>query len=105
MQNPFHTSKPCKIFYYTVSFSSYDLAEVVKETSHTQSNENNPEWSVTFEQFLASVMKEDVLVDYFDRKIEVVTKLKQFGDMKLKRQCSVPVTGVTQSVFYAWTVY
>ena len=82
-----------------VSYSSYDLASVVNETKEVAEN-TNPEWSVTFEQFVASVMNESCLVDFFDRKIEVVTKLKQFGDIKMKRQSSVPVTG-SQSVFYA----
>ena len=78
-----------------VSYSSYNLAE----TKETKEN-TNIEWSVTFEQFVASVMNESCLVDFFDRKIDVVTKLKQFGDIKMKRQSSVPVTG-SQSVFYA----
>ena len=82
-----------------VSYSAYDLASVVKETKETTENAN-PEWSVTFEQFVASVMNESCLVDFFDRKIDVVTKLKQFGDIKMRRQSSVPVTG-SQSVFYA----
>ena len=82
-----------------VSYSAYDLASVVKETKETTEN-TNPEWSVTFEQFVASVMNESCLVDFFDRKIDVVTKLKQFGDIKMRRQSSVPVTG-SQSVFYA----
>ena len=82
-----------------VSYSSYDLANVVKETTETTENAN-PEWSVTFDQFVANVMNESCLVDFFDRKIDVVTKLKQFGDIKMKRQSSVPMTG-SQSVFYA----
>ena len=54
-----------------VSYSAYDLASVVKETKETTEN-TNPEWSVTFEQFVASVMNESCLVDFFDRKIDVV---------------------------------
>ena len=76
------------------SISSYDLSSCFKET-------NNLEWSVTFEQFLASIMNESCLVDYFDHQVDVVTKLKKYGDTKLNRHESVSTTG-SKSVFYAW---
>jgi hypothetical protein len=85
-----------------MSFSSYDLAEAVKDEAkkpHTQLD-YNPQWSVTFEQFLASVLNECCLVDYFDTKVDVVAKLKEFTDTKMKRQESVQVSG-SKSVFYA----
>lgn len=75
------------------SISSYDLSSCFKET-------NNLEWSVTFEQFLASIMNESCLVDYFDHQVDVVTKLKKYGDTKLNRHESVSTTG-SKSVFYA----
>ena len=75
------------------SISSYDLSSCLRET-------NNPEWSVTFEQFLASIMNEGCLVDYFDHQVDVVSKLKKFGDTKLNRHESVCTTG-SKSVFYA----
>jgi len=75
------------------SISSYDLSSCLRET-------NNPEWSVTFEQFLASIMNESCLVDYFDHQVDVVSKLKKFGDTKLNRHLSVDTTG-SKSVFYA----
>ncbi len=79
------------------SMSSYDLACAVKKEDF------NPEWSVTFEQFLASIMNESCLVDYFDQKINVVSKLKMFADAKLKRQESsnFVTPAVSKSVFYA----
>lgn len=80
-----------------ISYSSYDLASVLKKEDKLKSHQ---EWSVTFEQFLASAMNEGCLVDYFDHKMDVVAKLKQFGDSKMKRQDSVQVSG-SRSVFYA----
>lgn len=76
------------------SVSSYDLSAVLKE----QKESDNYDWSVTYEQFLANVMSEECLVDFFDRQIDLMTKLKAFGDIKMKRQESVPVS---KSVFYA----
>ena len=78
------------------SVSSYDLSAVLKE----QKESDNYDWSVTYEQFLANVMSEECLVDFFDRQIDLMTKLKAFGDIKMKRQESVPVAG-SKSVFYA----
>lgn len=78
------------------SVSSYDLSAVLKE----QKESDNYDWSVTYEQFLANVMSEECLVDFFDRQIDLMTKLKAFGDIKMKRQESVPVSG-SKSVFYA----
>ena len=77
------------------SISSYDLS------SCFQKETNNLEWSVTFEQFLASIMNESCLVDYFDHQVDVVTKLKKYGDTKLNRHESVDTAG-SKSVFYAW---
>merc|ERR1712004_591917 len=61
------------------SVSSYDLSAVLKEQK--ESSADNYDWSVTYEE---------CLVDFFDRKIDVMTKLKAFGDIKMKRQESVP---------------
>ena len=81
------------------SISSYDLSSCLK-TAAEKNNQNNPEWSVTFEQFLASIMNESCLVDYFDHHVDVVSKLKMFGDTKLNRHESVSTSG-SKSVFYA----
>merc|ERR1719273_2570689 len=83
----------------STSISSYDLSSCLK-TAAEKNNQNNPEWSVTFEQFLASIMNESCLVDYFDHHVDVVSKLKMFGDTKLNRHESVSTSG-SKSVFYA----
>ena len=77
------------------SVSSYELSAVLKEQAV-----DNFDWSVTYEQFLANVMSEECLIEYFDRQIDVIAKLKAFGDIKMRRQESIPVTG-SKSVFYA----
>ena len=66
------------------SISSYDLSAVLKETKN-----DNPDWSVSYEQFLANIMNEACLVDFFDRQIDLMANLKAFGDIKMKRQDNV----------------
>ena len=87
------------------SFSCYDLAAAIAGPGEPGRSEiskkvDNPDWSVTFEQFLASVLNESCLVEFFDKKVDVATKLRQYGDSKMERQISVNLTG-SKSVFYA----
>ncbi len=96
-----------------VSFSSYDLGAIARrEDSSSDTNNSKPssarkeasdddaDWAITFEQFLASVLNESCLVDFFDKKIDVRENLKKYGDTKMERQPSVSVKG-SKSVFYA----
>lgn len=79
-----------------MSASSYDL----KDACSKPNEEEESQWSITFEQFLASVLNEGCLVNFFEQKVDVVNKLKQFSNAKLlRRHDSVPVTG-SKSVFY-----
>lgn len=55
-------------------------------------------WSISFEQFLASVLNESVLVDYFDRKIPIQLGLDKMNSNRLMRQDSISL--VNRSVFY-----
>lgn len=43
------------------------------------------EWSISFEQILASVLTEPALVSYFEKKVDIVQKMKQ---KKVERQIS-----------------
>merc|ERR1712126_438880 len=58
------------------------------------------DWSITFEQFLASILNESCLVAFFDQKIDILKQLKVYhSDKLLKRQESVvPLTG-SKSIF------
>ena len=75
------------------SYSSYELSAGAKDAK-------NPEWSVTFEQVLANITNEDCLVNYFDQKVDVVSKLRQVGDTKLMLR-SQDALGLSRSVSYA----
>ncbi|XP_018110430.1 TBC1 domain family member 9B isoform X3 [Xenopus laevis] len=43
------------------------------------------EWAISFEQILASVLTEGVLVSYFEKKVDIIQKIKQ---KKVERQIS-----------------
>ncbi|TRY63799.1 hypothetical protein TCAL_07164 [Tigriopus californicus] len=55
-------------------------------------------WSISFEQFLACVLNEAVLVEYFDRKIPIQMGLAKMNSTRLMRQDSISLTN--RSVFY-----
>ncbi len=42
-------------------------------------------WSVTFEQFIANFLNEPVLVDYFDRKVDLMEGLRRLKGNRLRR--------------------
>uniref|UniRef100_A0ACB8EJ48 TBC1 domain member 9B n=1 Tax=Sphaerodactylus townsendi TaxID=933632 RepID=A0ACB8EJ48_9SAUR len=44
------------------------------------------DWSISFEQILASVLTETALVNYFEKKIDITQKIKE--QKKVERQCS-----------------
>ena len=59
------------------------------------------DWSITFEQFLASLLNESCLVNFFDRKIDILQKLKAYHSAKvLKKQESIGAVTGSKSVFY-----
>ena len=62
--------------------------------------EEETDWSVTFQQFLACFLNESTLVDFFDQKIDLVEKLQELSAAKMQRQESVPLTQQSNSVFY-----
>lgn len=58
-------------------------------------------WAITFEQFLASVLNESCLVEYFDRQVDIVEKLTQFNQSRLLSRESVsPMPLKSKSIFY-----
>jgi hypothetical protein len=40
--------------------------------------ENEPEWYITFEQLLASILTDNLLIDYFDNKYDLDKKLAEY---------------------------
>jgi len=85
------------------SMSSYDLKSMRGTKSEEEFCDKGSfiEWSVNFEQFMASIMNEGCLVDFFDHKVDVVAKLKKLGATELKRQESIQISTGSKSVFYA----
>ena len=43
------------------------------------------DWSITFEQFLASILNESCLVNFFDRKIDILQKLKVRSNILVRK--------------------
>ena len=77
-----------------------DAIDEVEEKEERSKVTDDSDWSVTFEQFLASVLNESVLVDYFDRKIDLRIGLEKINLGRLTRQESNPATTAGSSVFY-----
>jgi hypothetical protein len=63
------------------SFSSHDIASLSLKSDdedvaiNCQLADTSVDWSITFEQFLASVLNESVLVNFFEQRVDVVAKL------------------------------
>jgi hypothetical protein len=67
------------------SFSSHDIASLsLGETTYgvsskttsggSSSSTSGGDWFITFEQFLASVLNESALVNFFDQRVDIVAK-------------------------------
>merc|ERR1712042_329536 len=57
----------------------------------TSSDMNEDNWSITFEQFLASILNEDILVRAFDQKVDIVAKLAEQDRKSLSSSVSKPL--------------
>jgi len=69
----------------------------VDEKDHKTHDKN---WSITFEQFLASILTEPALVDHFSEKIDLQVSLKEYNCSGLKRIPSEDTHDSSRSVFY-----
>jgi len=47
-------------------------------------------WSMTFEQFLASMLTEQPLIDYFESQMDMMPAIERFRSRRLQRQASTP---------------
>ena len=68
------------------------------KTEEDSKKEDDNNWSITFEQFIASFLNESALVEYFDRKIDIVDGINNLEKIKLLHRDSVPLK--SNSVFY-----
>ena len=59
---------------------------------------NNNEWKITFEQFLASILTESVLVDQLNQSVDLAQALESYSQGEFKRSTSVETSN--RSVFY-----
>merc|ERR1712025_1143893 len=70
-----------------------DIEEKVCKT-----HDNN--WSITFEQFLASILTEPALVEHFSVKTDLKEALKEYSSSGVKKQHSTDTQDNSRSVFY-----
>ena len=66
--------------YSVVSSSSLQCKDITDDTvliggEQRQGNVLDVDWSITFEQVLASLLTEPPLVDYFERKVDIQSKI------------------------------
>jgi len=52
-------------------------------------NEDTEEWRITFEQFLASILTQPVLDNYFNAKIDLKSLIEKYKDRRLLRQTTL----------------
>ena len=66
------TSQPTS---FKASHSTYDF--VAGATAETAKNDDD--WSISFEQFLASILNENCLVNAFDQKLDIISRLEEYN--------------------------
>lgn len=59
-------------------------------SSNGNTNDNNaePEWIITFEQFVANMLTEPAIVTYFERQLDVIRVISNYQSQRFKRQIS-----------------
>ena len=75
-----------------------DESESTSSSLSTQSNNNN-EWKITFEQFLASMLTETVLVETINQRVDLETALESYSSSADVKRCTSVETS-NRSVFY-----
>lgn len=71
------------------SYENRKAPAVERQTDHDTSLDNprvDLEWSISFEQFLASMLTEPELVGYFDAQIDLNPAIEHFRNRRLRRQ-------------------
>jgi len=71
-----------------------------KKNGKREGLEEEEGWSITFEQFYASILTEPSLVDNFSQKTDIEASLKDYNSFGRPRQSSVETKDNSRSVFY-----
>jgi len=58
------------------------------ELSRSSGSSVDHDWSITFEQFLASMLIEQPLISYFENQMDVISATERFRNRRLQRQAS-----------------
>jgi hypothetical protein len=57
-------------------------------------------WSITFEQFLASILTEPALVEHFSERSDLLEALREYSSCSVRKQPSTETQDYSRSVFY-----
>lgn len=75
--------------YSVVSAGSLPCEDITEDTVLVGASAPDADWSISFEQVLASMLTEPPLVDYFERKMDICHKMAACRDQRgLERQTS-----------------
>lgn len=76
----------------SVGQASFNIQRGERTISSSSSSKIDNEWSVTFEQFLASMLTESAIVKYFEQQYDVTEAVMRMRNRRLlMRQTSPPV--------------
>eukprot|EP00092_Neocalanus_flemingeri_P012003 GFUD01012940.1.p1 GENE.GFUD01012940.1~~GFUD01012940.1.p1 ORF type:complete len:1138 (+),score=342.79 GFUD01012940.1:127-3540(+) len=76
-----------------------DVSEDEK-TDNKAPKSDDKEWSITYEQFLASMLTESALVDHFSERLDLQVALREYNCSGLNRLPSTETQDSSRSVFY-----
>ncbi len=85
--------------YHSVSLVGTQLLQI-GEVGQKMRDDNPSDWSITFNQFLATFLNESALVDYFERKIDLREGLDKMNASKLLKRQDSSAAVASRSVFY-----
>ena len=75
--------------------------EKEKTPEDVTANEDVPGWSVSYQQFIACFLKESVLVDFFEHRIDIIPGLEKLAGQRLRQAAQKQdKKDQQQSVFY-----
>jgi len=66
------------------------------DLNRTSGSSLDHDWSMTFEQFLASMLTEQPLISYFESQMDLIPAVERFRNRRLQRQTSASSPGVSR---------